>query len=529
MRRFGISLPSATRRLKWALLSSLLLPLGACRIRRELPKRQPVPQASASAVSASSAQVGTIEPASAPPAQANPGPDPEDPSESVPAPKGVLVVALSSAAFGPASTQAALASVRIATQQIVAGGSTDRAVALGLTAFERAEVVPVSQGAPLRRGGARPQCDAVVVAADARLSGVGAVSDLTSPARLALETHQRGWGLLVGTGVTNLAAEIGVTEVRWNSGVTESVQVKAPLEGVAGATSIPKTVVPSDSGHGGVQTEELNHDAGVVEPASNVDLDAPTPEPSALEIENHPTADSAEVSLPSLAMVAIRDANGRYAIAAEGCGSEGDPSGQLTTLFAHGATAYVAADAAIFVAGGREALLHARHAERIYRRLQILQVPEAAANWGLRTSAGASVVVVISRLGSAIASIQPVVWARNHADGESTAPAAPSDQEPRQAARLADWVRSGQEPDLLTRPSTSPRTGEPPPRDLAVEQTQIGKAIPGRASPHADASDAGRTQPLQPRSQPVARPAPSNSISTGNVSPRHRDRDAGSP
>lgn len=488
MRQHGHKTRGRPTRPLLCLLSVAVL-LGACRVRRERPEPQPVPpqpSGSRHAGTAGASSADSVSFAGQHPTHATKVLVPNSP---VQAPEGVLVLAVTSADVSAVSIESALHSVRLVTQQLLDHRSTVAASASGLVPFERASEVPIANGSPSRHGG-RAQCDAILVDAAGRASGVGAVTDLDSPANLALEVYRRGWGLVVGDGARSLAAQIGIASQHWSPDTRQHQSTDAKVERDA------ELLVPSDATTSGAAAtkEPSKADGGT---AGHRGADE-VPEPAAaVGSNNSPTVDSKRNAAnaavtstyteeqPSMAALLVRDGAGRFAIAAESCGSAGDPSGQLTALANAGTAWFVGEEGAVFVMGGRRLLLQSLHAERIYRRLVMLQSHKVAAHWGLRTSVGATTVIVVSRLGSALATMRPVVWARNHRDGESSSKLGESLDEVIMSSASESARSTNEESPVdaktaqssaLNPPPTAAETS-PPLQELPVDKADAGATI----------------------------------------------------
>lgn len=503
MSQQGNRLRGTTLRLLMVLLPLIML-FGGCRIRRERPKSEPAPPSSAAPLSSAAAS-GAMASAATPPPPAAP------PSVPVPAPQGVLVMAVTSATLGTGSIESALASVRAATRRLLDGDSGIAVTASGLIPFERALDVPVASGAPLRRNGERPQCDVVLIDSLGRSFGVGAVADLESPARLALEVYERGWGFVVGEGARKLAKEVGIASLRWSPEIEQQQSAGSDagadvgtIEPRTGADDIVAVVHDHERGDAGVKGSDTA--------AGTADVTA---------------------ARASMAVLILRDRDGRFFVAAEECGNQGAPVGQLTALVRADATAFVGEEGAVFVAGDRDLAVDARHAERIYRRLAVLQVPKAAADWGLKTSEGATVVIIVSRLGSGIASSSPIVWARNHSDGESSAQLPTNrDEQPETALSATEHSSAEERPDaepeplsqagapptLETNPTTPPAQASHP-----IDSATVKAASQSGGAPGSDGSAGGRSPSLHNAPEAAVTPKPVSSAA------RTSDKDAGQP
>lgn len=431
------------------------------------------------------------------------------------------MLAVTSADVSAASIESALHSVRLVTQKLLDHCSTVAASASGLVPFEQASEVPIANGAP-SRDGERAQCDAILADATGRTFGVGAVTDLDSPANVALEVYRRGWGLVVGDGARSLAAEMGIAKQLWSPESRQ--QQSADAKGEFDAT-LP---VPSDATTSGVPgaRESSKGDDGTAGyrgadevPEAAVAADS---NPSATADSKRNSAIVAVTSTyteaqPSMAALLLRDGAGRFAVAAESCGSAGDPAGQLTVLANAGTAWFVGEEGAVFVMGGHRILPQSLHAERIYRRLAMLQSPKVAAHWGLRTSEGATTIIVVSRLGSAIATVRPVVWARNHRDGESSSKLGESmDEVNLSSASAGERSIHEESPVDTTTAQSSPLNPppnavqiSPPPQALPFEKADAGATIHGGnvVETRSPSAGHGTSQQTSPNSSTTTEPS----------------------
>ncbi len=529
-----------------ALILLALLCAAGCRIRREPDTRGRglgdggAPRAKQSPVASAAP------PASAAAKRKPPATPPTLEAEPVSAAPGVLVLAVAGPTPGRSEgVEATVSAVRGVTRHLLGGATPAVALARGMEFLERSSDVPVAVGAPQRGGSAPPECDVVLLDDAGNWGGVGAVSNLESPARLAAEVLQRGWGFVVDAGTGALAKELAMSEVDWSSppfrktasatpmGDSGEKPAAEPLEDALDAgPDASDTVNPTETPDSGVATGEIalarpfprregpGLDAGVPQAP---DAGSGVMEPPPAHATHGDIADSDVVAAPALAAILLRDAGGRFFVVAEACGAEGAPPGQLTRLIEPGASLFVDDYGVVMVAADEPGPRTARLAERVYRRLGIVQLPQVAANWGLQQTASNAVVAIVSRHGSAVAARPGSTWARNDGAGESnsmeastktaqTLSASAASAPPGAVAALAGPQQPSAPPSPAAGQETTARPAPPskPPPGQAPEPSRSGESrtIPGAVPSPASSGSATAKIPVASGGAPSAEPVP---------------------
>ncbi len=209
----------------------------------------------------------------------------------------------------------------------------------------------------------------------------------------------------------------------------------------------------------------------------------------------------------------VRDVEGHFFGAAESCGGSSMSAGQLTPVAFPGSALHVGDEGAVFIALRGQQRLEPGLAERIYRHLAMVQLPQLAADWGLQVVAGDATVAVISRHGAAVASRPSSAWAMNQPGGErSAADRAPQRWEPRTAvheeqpnpAENPDAASRAQRPDagqLHGGAPASTATTRPPDAQQSAPAVRVrdGAGSGSMDSPRSTQGDAGVSSPNRPR------------------------------